>query len=47
MLMIIGTLEELPKAVNRLKKEFEIEDSKNTMFCLELQVEYLMNENFA
>nr|KYP55492.1 Retrovirus-related Pol polyprotein from transposon TNT 1-94 [Cajanus cajan] len=40
---IIGTLEELSKAIDCLKKEFEMKDLGMTKFCLGLQVEYLEN----
>nr|KYP55779.1 Retrovirus-related Pol polyprotein from transposon TNT 1-94 [Cajanus cajan] len=40
---IIGTLEELSKVIDCLKKEFEIKDLGRTKFCLGLQVEYLEN----
>nr|KYP72381.1 Retrovirus-related Pol polyprotein from transposon TNT 1-94 [Cajanus cajan] len=38
---IIGTLEELSKVIDFLKKEFEMKDLGRTKFCLGLQVEYL------
>lgn len=38
---IIGTLEELPKAMNYLKKEFEMKDLGKTKLCLGLQIEHL------
>lgn len=38
---IIGTPEELPKAIDCLKKEFEMKDLGKTKFCLGLQIEYL------
>nr|KYP58720.1 Retrovirus-related Pol polyprotein from transposon TNT 1-94 [Cajanus cajan] len=40
---IIGTPEELSKAIDCLKKEFEMKDLGRTKFCLGLQVEYLEN----
>ncbi|KAK4397885.1 hypothetical protein Sango_1264000 [Sesamum angolense] len=42
-LNIIGTPEELPKAINCLKKEFEMKDLGQTKYCLGLQVEHLKN----
>lgn len=38
---IIGTPEELSKAINCLKKEFEIKDLGRIKFCLGLQIEHL------
>lgn len=38
---IIGTPEEVPKAVNCLKDEFEMKDLGKTKFCLGLQLEHL------
>ena len=43
---IIGTPEELDKAINCLKKEFEMKDLGRTKFCLGLQIEYLKNGIF-
>nr|KYP73913.1 Retrovirus-related Pol polyprotein from transposon TNT 1-94 [Cajanus cajan] len=40
---IIETLGELSKAIDCLKKEFEMKDLGRTKFCLGLQVEYLEN----
>ncbi|KAG8503149.1 hypothetical protein CXB51_000953 [Gossypium anomalum] len=40
-LNIIGTLEEIQKTVECLKKEFEIKDLGRTKFCLGLQIEHL------
>ena len=40
-LNIIGTLEELSKVVNLLKKEFEMKELGKTKFCLGLQIEHL------
>ncbi|KAL4016718.1 hypothetical protein IC575_024375 [Cucumis melo] len=45
-LNIIGTLEELSKAIEYLKKEFEMKDFGKTKFCLDLQIEYLANGIF-
>ncbi|KAL0368450.1 UNVERIFIED_CONTAM: Retrovirus-related Pol polyprotein from transposon TNT 1-94 [Sesamum calycinum] len=42
-LNIIGTPEELPKAINCLKKEFEMKDLGRTKYCFGLQVEHLKN----
>ena len=44
---IIGTPEELQKAINCLKKEFEMKDLGRTKFCLGLQIEYLKNWIFV
>jgi hypothetical protein len=38
---IIETPEEFSKAVNCLKKEFELKNLGKTKFCLELQIEHL------
>ena len=38
---IIRTPEELPKAIDCLKKEFEMKDLGKTKFCLALQIEHL------
>ena len=43
---IIGTPVELDKAINCLKKEFEMKDLGRTKFCLGLQIEYLKNGMF-
>ena len=43
-LNIIGTPEELPKAVNIKKEEFEMKDLGRTKFCLGLQIEHLKND---
>ncbi|GJY38322.1 retrovirus-related pol polyprotein from transposon TNT 1-94 [Tanacetum coccineum] len=40
-LNIIGTLGELPKAIECLKREFEMKDLGKTKFCLGLQIEHL------
>ena len=42
-LNLIGTLEELTKAANYLKKEFEMKDLGKTRYCLGLQIEYYSN----
>jgi len=44
---IIGTPEELPKAIDCLKKEFEVKDLGRTKFCLGLQIEHLNNGIFV
>jgi hypothetical protein len=36
---IIGTPEELPKAIDCLKKEFEMNDLRKTKLCMKLQIE--------
>ena len=46
-LNIIGTLEELQKAANCLKLEFEMKDLGRTRFCLGLQIEYFSNGIFV
>ena len=38
---IVGTLNELTKAIDCLKKKFEMNDVGRTKFCLGLQIEYL------
>jgi len=38
---IVWTLNELTKAIECLKKEFEMKDLRRTKFCLGLQIEYL------
>ena len=45
-LNIIGTPEELQKAANCLKLEFEMKDLRRTRFCLGLQIEHLKDGNF-
>ncbi|KAL4021171.1 hypothetical protein IC575_019962 [Cucumis melo] len=45
-LNIIGTREELSKAIEYLKKEFEMKDLGKTKFCLVLQIEHLADEIF-
>ena len=42
-LNLIGTLEELIKITNYLKKEFEMKDIGKTRYCLGLQIEYCLN----
>ena len=42
-LNLIGTLEELIKTTNYLKKEFEMKDIGKTRYCLGLQIEYCLN----
>ena len=43
-LNLIGTLEELTRTTNYLKKEFEIKDLGKTKFCLGLQIEHFQME---
>ncbi|KAL0548866.1 hypothetical protein IC582_013343 [Cucumis melo] len=43
-LNIIGTPEELSKAIEYLKKEFEMKDLGKTKFFLDLQIEHLVDE---
>ncbi|XP_070020831.1 uncharacterized mitochondrial protein AtMg00810-like [Nicotiana sylvestris] len=43
---LVGTLEELQKAIEYLKKEFEMKDLGKTKLCLGLQIEYLANGIF-
>jgi hypothetical protein len=43
---IIGTSEELSKAINYLKKEFKMKDLEKTKLCLRLQIEHLNNDFF-
>ena len=42
-LNLIGSLEELIKTANYLKKEFEMKDLGKTRYCLGLQIEYCLN----
>ena len=42
-LNLIGTLEELTKATNYLKKEFEMKDLGKIRYCLGLQIEHCSN----
>jgi len=44
---IIGTPEELPKAIDCLKNEFEMKDLGKTKFSLGLQIEHLNNGIFV
>ncbi|KAK2443387.1 hypothetical protein QL285_014496 [Trifolium repens] len=44
---IIGTPGELPKAIDCLKKEFEMKDLGKTKLCLGLQIEHLNDEIFV
>ena len=44
---IIGTPEELPKAIDCLKREFEMKDLGRTKFCMGLQIEYFKNGIFV
>lgn len=43
---LIGTPEEVQKAIEYLKKEFEMKDLGKTKICLGLQIEYLVDEVF-
>ncbi|KAL0549821.1 hypothetical protein IC582_014310 [Cucumis melo] len=45
-LNIIGSPEELSKAIEYLKKKFEMKDLGKTKFCLGLQIEHLADEIF-
>ncbi|KAL0551256.1 hypothetical protein IC582_010342 [Cucumis melo] len=45
-LNIIETSEELSKAIEHLKKEFEMKDLGKTKFCLDLQIEHLADGIF-
>ena len=40
---LIGTPEEVQKAIEYLKKEFEMKDLGKTKICLGLQIEYLVD----
>ncbi|RVW88003.1 Retrovirus-related Pol polyprotein from transposon TNT 1-94 [Vitis vinifera] len=42
-LNLVGTLEELTRTTNYLKKEFEMKDLGKTKFCLGLQIEHFPN----
>ena len=42
-LNLIGTLEELIKTANYLKKKFEMKDLRKTRYYLGLQIEYCLN----
>ena len=42
-LSLIGTLEELTKASNYLKKEFEMKDLGKTRYCICLQIKHCSN----
>ena len=42
-LNLVGTLEELIKTTNYLKKEFKMKDLGKTKFCLSLQIKYFPN----
>ena len=44
---IIRTVEELPKAINCLKKVFEMKNLRRTKFYLGLQIEYLKGRIFV
>ena len=42
-LNLVGTLEELTRTTNYLKKEFEMKDLGKTKFCHSLQIEHFPN----
>ena len=42
-LNLVGTLKELMRTTNYLKKEFEMKDLGKTKFCLGLQIEHFPN----
>ena len=42
-LNLVGTLEELIRTTNYLKKEFEMKGFGKTKFCLNLQIEHFPN----
>jgi len=44
---IVGTTNEFTKAIDCLKKEFEMKDFGSTKFCLRLQIEYLNTSVFV
>ena len=44
---IVGTPNEFIKAIDCLKKEFEMKDLGSTKFCLILQIEYLNTNVFV
>ena len=44
---LIGTPIELQKAIDYLKKEFEMKDLRKTKLCLGLQIEHLTNGIFV
>jgi len=44
---IVRTPNEFTKAINCLKKEFEMKDFGSTKFCLRLQIEYLNTSVFV
>jgi uncharacterized protein (DUF849 family) len=43
-LNLVGTLEEFTKTINYFKNEFEMKDLGKTKFCLDLQIEHILNE---
>ncbi len=43
-LNLVGTLEEFTKTINYFKNEFEMKDLSKTKFCLDLQIEHILNE---
>ena len=42
-LNLVGTLEELTRTSNYLKKEFEMKDLRKTKFCVGLQIKHFLN----
>ena len=42
-LNLIGTLKELNKTIDYLKKEFEMKDLRKTKYCLDLQIEHCLD----
>ena len=42
-LNLVGTLEELTRTTNYLKKEFEMKDLRKTKFCVGLQIKHFLN----
>jgi len=44
---IVRTPNEFTKAIDFLKKEFEMKDFGSTKFCLRLQIEYLNTSVFV
>jgi len=44
---IVGTPNEFTKAIDCLKKKFEMKDFGSTKFCLRLQIEYLSTSVFV
>ena len=42
-LNLVGTLKELTRTTNYLKKEFEMKDFRKTKFCVDLQIQHFLN----